>query len=73
MVLLDVDSALYFSASKRNIAPSFTLEIIVRIFNGKFHKSRVLTGMIVLGIGNPSTLLRRHVRGRKDPLCRVRQ
>ena len=41
-------------------------------FSGKFRKSRILT-CAMRGLINPPTLLRPHIRGRKDPLHRVDQ
>ena len=38
--------------------------------NGKPRKNRILT-CAVRGLANPPTLLRRHIRCRKDPLCQI--
>ena len=39
MTLSDINSSLYFSASKRVIVPSVSFEIIVRISAGSFAKA----------------------------------
>ena len=41
-------------------------------FNGKFRKTRILTG-VIHSIGDPFALLRCHVCGGENPLCRIDQ